>query len=76
MKEKYLETFTNEYGETWWFNYDNKNDMGILWGNDDLIEGKNFYIFNGICPELILSNEEKIGLKIFGINIPKTKIHI
>ena len=43
MKEKYLETFTNEHGETWWFNYDNKNDMGILWGNDDLIEGNNFY---------------------------------
>jgi len=63
MKEKYLETFTNEHGETWWFNYDSKNDMGILSGDDDLIEGNNFYIFNGICPELILNNEEKDWIK-------------
>lgn len=63
MKEKYLETFVNEYGETWWFDYDNKNDMGILWGNDDLINGKIFYVFDGICPSLILNKEERDWIK-------------
>ena len=59
MKDKYLESFTNDCDETWWFNYNNKNNMGMLWGNDNLIEGKIFYIFNGICPELILDTNEK-----------------
>lgn len=55
----YLETYTNEYGEQWWFDYDKNNDMGILWGNDSLIVGDKFYIFDGTTPKLILNSEEK-----------------
>ena len=60
---KNKETFTNEYGETWWFKYDEENDVGILTGDDNLIENETFYIFNGICPLLILNQSEENWLK-------------
>lgn len=56
MIEPYMETFTNEYGERWWFNYDVENDMGILWGDD--FSYKKLYVFDGICIELILNEDE------------------
>jgi esterase/lipase len=37
--------------------------MGILQGDDFLIEGKTFYVFDGTCPELILDKSEKEWLK-------------
>ena len=64
MNDKYLETFTNEHNEDWWFNYDIENDIGVIWGNDDLILNCKFYVFDGIYdPQLILSDEEKIWVK-------------
>jgi hypothetical protein len=58
-----IETYTNEYGEKWWFIYDTNKNMGILQGDDFLIEGKTFYVFDGVCPELILDKSEKEWLK-------------
>ena len=64
MNDTYLETFTNECNEDWWFNYNIENDIGIIWSNDDLIIDKKFYIFDGIHdPQLVLSDEEKIWVK-------------
>lgn len=57
--KKYLETFTNEYGEKWWFNYDKENDMGIIESNDFLIKGEKYYVFDGECIDLILNKKEK-----------------
>ena len=57
--QKYIETFINEYGESWWFDYVPENDMGIIWSNDSLILGDKFYVFNGIVPPLILNQKEK-----------------
>lgn len=56
---KYLETFKNQYGESWWFNYDKIHNMGIIWSNDSLIYNDKFYVFDGICPTLILNKEEE-----------------
>jgi hypothetical protein len=53
----YLETFTNKDHNYWYFNYDEINDMGILNGND--IKEKTYYIFDGICPLLVLEKKEK-----------------
>lgn len=58
-----IETFTNEYGEKWWFTYDAENKIGILTGDDDLIMGQTFYVLNGICPSLILDRAEREWLK-------------
>lgn len=63
LTEKYLETFTNKFGETWWFDYDKENDMGILWGNDSLIVGNKFYVFSGMSPSLILGKDERDWLR-------------
>ena len=64
MNDTYLETFTNECNEDWWFNYNIENDIGIIWSNDDLIIDKKFYIFDGIHdPQLVLSDEEKDWVK-------------
>ena len=62
MNETYLDTYTNQFGETWWFNYDKENDMGILWGDDSLIVGEKFYVFDGVCLKLVLNKEEKSWL--------------
>jgi hypothetical protein len=59
LNDTYLETFTNEYHEDWWFDYNKENNMGILWGNDSLIFGDTFYIFDGRHPTLILNDQEK-----------------
>jgi len=64
LNDTYLETFTNECNEDWWFNYNIENDMGVIWGNDDLIIDKKFYIFDGIHdPQLVLSDKEKDWIK-------------
>ena len=58
-----IETFTNEYGEKWFFTYDAKNEIGILTGDDSLIVGQIFYVLDGICPSLILDRAEREWLK-------------
>lgn len=63
MNDKYLETFTNEFGETWWFDYDKEKDMGILWGDDSLIVGEKFYVIDGVCNRLVLDREERDWLR-------------
>lgn len=63
IQDTHLETFKNEYGETWWFDYDFSKDMGILWGNDNLVVGNIYYVFDGICPTLILTISETEWLK-------------
>ena len=61
MEEKFKETFLNIYKDKWWYDYDSKTDIGILWGTD--VEYQKYYIFNGICPDLVLDNDEKEWLK-------------
>jgi len=73
IKNIYLETFLNEYGERFWFNYNSEEDMGILWSNDNLIKNNTYYIFDNkfkkICdyntaiPHLVLSDKELNWLK-------------
>jgi hypothetical protein len=58
-----METFTNEYGEHWWFIYDTNENIGILQGDDYLIKGKTFYVIDGVCPSLILDKDEKDWLR-------------
>lgn len=58
-----METFTNKYGENWWFIYDTNEDIGILRGDDFLIKDKTFYVIDGICPTLILDKDERDWLK-------------
>lgn len=72
----YKETFKNEHGEQWWFDYIPENNMGILWGNDNLILGDKFYIFDGICPTLVLSNEEKDWLTSVWIKYSNNTIYL
>lgn len=58
-----VETFTNEFGEQWWYIHDRIHNIGILTGNDDLIMGQIFYAVDGMCGQLILNQAEKNWLK-------------
>jgi len=70
-KDIYLATFKNSYGEDWWFDYNEENDMGILWGVD--VDYKHFYVFDGICSRLIFDPEEKEWLKTVWNTYSKNK---
>lgn len=56
----YIEKFTNEYGEDFFFDYNSQNDMGIIWGDDI---GVDLYVFDGKCPPIILNMAEKEWLQ-------------
>lgn len=60
---KDVEKLTNEYGETWWFYYNKEQRIGILQGNDDLVDGKIFFVIDGAVPQLILNHDEKEWLR-------------
>lgn len=63
MVKNTKETFINECGETWTFEYIKEHNIGIATSNDFLIEGLKIPIVNGINPLLVLNKEEKVWLK-------------
>lgn len=60
-KKSYISTFTNKYGEAWYFEYDSVTGTGILKGSD--VDWQPYRIINGRASGLLLSDEELIWLR-------------